>query len=166
MNTPSPWLAKNLADERWFGDGQPNWKYLPSVEKAQIERQQRVRLLKKHGHLELMTVLAACAPGTRCLSGCCPECGRAMQRFVATKASQLLTPYNEYDVASIIGRTQRLQGNLRTLPAAKFRDHLLRTLRRGRAGLALGGIDFSFNEFPATDRLARPIRESAFFWSD
>lgn len=159
MNSPNPppseWLVRSLANERWFGDGLPKWEHLPTSAQAKIERIKRSRLLKKHGSAQLGTLLAECAPRARCLSGCCPECGRALQRFFALNAKELLSPHHEYDVVSIVGRTYRRFGRLHTLPIQRFGARLLRALRKGRAGIAIGGIDFSFNEYPVTGDYSR-----------
>lgn len=152
---PSHWLTHNLSDERWFGDGEPYWDHLPATLTARQERLRRSRLLRKHGRNQLSALLAECAPHGRCLSGCCPECGRALQRLFAAKATDLLAPRHEYDVASMIGRTSRRQGKLNTLSLLRFKQHALRALRKGHAGLAIGAIDFSFNEFPVTKNYSR-----------
>lgn len=158
---PSEWLVSSLANERWFGDGQPKWQHLPTSAQAKIERIKRSRLLKKHGSAPLGTLLAECAPRARCFSGCCPECGRALQRFFAEKVGALLVPPSEYDTVSIVGRTRRRFGQLDTLALPAFKRHLVRTLQRGQASLAVGGIDFSFNEYPGTKHISRWVPQ---FW--
>ena len=158
---PSEWLVSSLANECWFGDGQPKWQHLPTSNQAQIERIKRSRLLKKHGDAPLGTLLAGCARGARCLSGCCPECGRALQRFFAAQCEKLLVPAQEYDAVSVVGRTHRRLGRLHTLSLYKFQRYLRRALRRGHAGIAVGGIDFSFNEFPRTNQVSRWVPQ---FW--
>jgi hypothetical protein len=164
MKSSSPaskWLVDGLADEHWFGDARPKWKHLPTSAKAKIERIKRSRLLRKHGGSALGTVIANCAPRARCLSGCCPECGRALQRFFAAGCKKLLLPSHEYDAVSIVGRTHRQLGSLDTLSTEKFQSHLSRALRKGHAGIAVGGIDFSFNEYPGTKQLSRWVPQ---FW--
>ncbi|MBB4397197.1 hypothetical protein GGD62_006330 [Bradyrhizobium sp. ERR14] len=155
ISARSEWLVSSLANERWFGDGQPKWEHLPTSAQTKIERIKRTRLLKKHGSVIVGSLLAECAPNKRCLSGCCPECGRALQRVFAAKATDLLVPHHEYDVASMIGRTSRRRGQLHTLSLLRFKQHALRALREGHAGMAIGAIDFSFNEFPLTQDYSR-----------
>lgn len=165
MNSSNPplseWLVSSLANERWFGDEQPEWKRLPTSAQAKIERIKRSRLLKKYGHSSLGTLLANCTPRARCLSGCCPECGRALQRFFAAQCEKLLVPSQEYDTVSVVGRTHRRLGRLHTLSPYKFQRYLRRALSKGHAGIAVGGIDFSFNEFPRIKQVSRWVPQ---FW--
>ena len=157
----SEWLVRSLANERWFGDGQPQWDHLPTSAQTKTERIKRSRLLKKHGSAQLGTLLANCAPHARCFSGCCPECGRALQRFVAAQCEKLLVPSKEYDAVSVVGRTHRRLGRLHTLSVYKFQRYLRRALRKGHAGIAVGGLDLSFNEFPRTKQVSRWVPQ---FW--
>lgn len=155
------WLKRILSSERWFGEGIPRWTSLANSAEAKEERLKRVRVLRKHGANELASALAACAPQARCLSGACPECGRAFQRAFVSKAARILAPHQLFDAVSIIGRSFRFAGNLHQLSAEAFLKRLSRRLRNSGVKLAVGGIDFSFNEYPTKNRRSRWVPQ---FW--
>lgn len=142
----SDWLVRTLSVERWYNDSAPKWKYLPSVVQAQAERIRRSRLLKKYGSAKLGSLLARCKANARCLSGCCPECGRALQRFFVSRANTLLDPHTDYAAVSIVTRTYRRTGKLASLPLEGLVARLHRACNKGRILIAIGGVDFSFNE--------------------
>jgi hypothetical protein len=144
----SEWLAQCLSDERLFGDGPPVWRYLPTSADALSERIRRSRLLKKHNLSKVGFLLARCAPRARCASGACPECGRALQRLFTKEAQRLLQPHDHYEAVSVVGRTHRRGAELNTLNISTFTAQLFKLLREGGAGIVMGGIDFSFNEYP------------------
>jgi hypothetical protein len=144
--TIESWLRDTLKDERWFRNGEPTWDYLPQVEEAKAERLRRSRLLRKHGHADVGAKLGSCEPNRRCYSGCCPECGRAFQRLFASNAAAMCTASNDYAVATLVGKSRRSAGRLASLDIERVRRHVLKALGRSHAGIAFGGIDFSFNE--------------------
>lgn len=152
---PSRWLIRALANKRWFTDHEPNWPHLPTAQEAREERKQRIRLLRKHKHYTVADALNRCAPRARCFSGCCPVCGRAFQRFIATSAHEILDQSNDYDVASVVGRVRVPTGQLSQFDLRSYRRRLESTLSRARVGLAIGGVDFSLNEFPVSKLASR-----------
>lgn len=152
---PSQWLIDALANEHWYQDVGPTWRGLPTSTRVKEERKKRARLLRKHKLHALSIQLDKCAPRNRCLSGSCPECGRAFQRYVAAKSSELLVPHTDYTVASIVSSKRRLVGDLARFDMGQHADRLTRALERGRALLAIGGVDFSLNEYPGTKRPGR-----------
>ncbi|MCX5581219.1 hypothetical protein [Kaistia terrae] len=84
---------------RFFGDGKPTWKQgkkqkapLSSKEASSL-RLQLIKVLRRHGKrrpdaLALANRLADCHANSRCLSGACPECRRALQRMFVEAASR------------------------------------------------------------------------------
>jgi hypothetical protein len=155
------WLRRLLSKESWYAEGRPRWNNLIGPDAAQDERLKRIRLLKKHGATELASVLAGCEPQNRCLSGACSECGRAFQRIFVAKAAAILLPHDCFDAVSIVGNSFRFAGNLHGLSASGFQARLSRRLKKAGATLALGGIDFSFNEYPTKNRRSRWVPQ---FW--
>jgi hypothetical protein len=80
-----------LADERWYGDGDPNWHGARTAEQAIERRLFCAKRLRRFGPLELAATLKACRPGERCNSGACPECGRAFQRWFVHSTTALIS---------------------------------------------------------------------------
>ena len=50
---------------------------------------------------KLAKILARCKRRRRCMSGACPECGRAFQRFFVCEVSKLATSTSQRELASI-----------------------------------------------------------------
>jgi hypothetical protein len=86
---------------RWYGDGPPQWrqgrKKAPCQTAADAADAQRkaIRHLDWHGaHLEqartVRSVLASCKAGNRCMSGACPVCMRAFQRWFVAAVDELI----------------------------------------------------------------------------
>jgi hypothetical protein len=49
----------------------------------------------------LADTLAECKPGRRCMSGACPECARAFQRFFVAEVSNLAGNLNQDTLTSV-----------------------------------------------------------------
>jgi hypothetical protein len=160
-NLQTNWLRRMLSNESWYGTGSPLWKSLTNPTEARDERRKRIRVLKKHGATELASVLSSCAPRDRCLSGACPECGRAFQRAFTANAAGILVPHQLFDAVSIVGGSFRFAGNLQKLSAEAFIKRLSRRLKDAGVKLAVGGIDLSFNEYPTKSRRSRWVPQ---FW--
>lgn len=161
LTRPNSWLKNLLSNERWYGPGSPRWTSLSNATQASEERLKRIRILKKHGATELASVLDRCSIRGRCLSGACPECGRAFQRAFAANAAGILVPHQLFDAVSIVGGSSRFAGNLREMSAEAFTKRLSRRLKESGVKLAVGGIDFSFNEYPTKSRRSRWVPQ---FW--
>lgn len=100
---PVPTLAERLvlADEQLYGDGPPQWlegrrkRRGQTAAEATSERQRQVKRLRRFGRLDprakaVCERLARCAPHARCLSGACPECARAWQRWFTSATQNFL----------------------------------------------------------------------------
>src|SRR6266446_342112 len=86
-----------LSDESWYGDDEPGWSKAPTVEKADGEQRQATKRLRRypycddfHGAKELADRLEKCRPSRRCMSGACPLCLRAFQRWLVASLQTLI----------------------------------------------------------------------------
>jgi hypothetical protein len=80
-----------LADEKWYGNGDPSWQGAPTGEQAEERRLFCAKRLRRFEALELAARLKVCRPGERCGSGACPECGRAFQRWFVHSTTALIS---------------------------------------------------------------------------
>lgn len=89
-------IAQILSDERWYGDEAPRWRNAPWSDDAIKSRKKATsRLAHKAfatvaGAAGLSRILESCAPGRRCGSQSCYECGRAFQRWLVDAVGRLL----------------------------------------------------------------------------
>lgn len=91
-----PMLPVIHVDERWYGDGTPNWKKAPTGADAHAKRVEAANRLG-HANYALVTgaaalalIIASCSPESRCGSHACPECGRADQRWLVAAFRKVL----------------------------------------------------------------------------
>ena len=159
--TPVEEIFRGADGERWFGDGPPRWTQGRSNRPAMIRRQARlqrrklVKALRRHGKgnnaaLRLAERIAACRPGRRCLSGACPECMRATQRFsVATNADLLArSGVSTVAVSVVFSGAGIADGDLARWPSlfGRISRRLHEALRKAGVRQAVGGFDISANE--------------------
>lgn len=88
-----------ICDERWFGDGGPNWERCPTSASAVDDRRKQIKRLRRFaanfpGADATAERLLACRPNFRCLSGACPECLRATQRWFVARVSKVARDSN------------------------------------------------------------------------
>jgi hypothetical protein len=94
-------IATILSDEALYGDGPPQWsqgkskKPCKSASEADAERTKLIKVLCKRRHISTYTLDVArrlynCRPETRCLSGACPCCVRAFQRWLVIAGDEIL----------------------------------------------------------------------------
>jgi hypothetical protein len=90
-------IVSILHNEQWYGDDPPHWIISagkrwqrPSQTAAQAceQREKTVKAMHRHGSMQSHIGLVArrienCRPNHRCESGACPECQRALQRWMA-----------------------------------------------------------------------------------
>jgi hypothetical protein len=112
-NRPSrsipPFVAEILASEVWYGDDQ-SWDGAPPSEQAVRRRLSNVKRLRRYaGKLWSAKATAdrleSCEPRNRCMSGACPECSRAFQRWFVDSTERLIQARNfhgELVTASIV----------------------------------------------------------------
>ena len=87
-------LARVLHDETYYGDGHPTWPGAPTSKDAKNARESYIKRLRRFSSefpeaKKLVDVLAQCKRRRRCMSGACPECGRAFQRWFVSRVAAL-----------------------------------------------------------------------------
>lgn len=151
-----PWLAEALSNERWFGEAGFTWKKSETAEIAQARRRAVVRFLKKHSRNEslapslapILARIGSCAPNERCLSGACPECGRALQRyFVHQGKEHVQFPHRERHGGFFASLVVELfsADDLTDCSLKELQKDLKCKLRDAGLDFAMGGIDLSYN---------------------
>ena len=144
---------------QWYADGQPSWiqgrqrKPTKSSQQARKERCKLVEVLRRHGKdndsaLRLADTLENCCENHRCVSGACPECARAFQRWFVSAASSVVSRKSHWHVVSLVWREHRFaEGKLDSNTMfARLRRHLQAALKAADIRLAIGGFDISMNE--------------------
>jgi hypothetical protein len=90
-------IATILSRKRWHTDDQPTWRNAKTFAEAEALSRKWVKVLRRWRDgeapppelLALADRLDSCRPGARCGGGCCPLCGRALQKkLVALIISQ------------------------------------------------------------------------------
>ena len=144
---------------RWYADGEPTWKQgrhgkpAKTSKQARKERRQLVKVLRRHGKgndsaLRLADILESCSKKHRCLSGACPVCSRAFQRWFVSAASSVVSRKKHWYVVSFVWREHRFaEGNLDpNTMFQRLRSHLRVSLKVAGIRQAIGGFDISMNE--------------------
>jgi hypothetical protein len=150
------WVIAAIRDEEDYSSD-PLWKNAPSAEEMYEERLRRIKFLRKHGRIfpdaaAVADRLESCEPGRRCLSGACPECGRLFQRWFVRRSGKFIAKHimrdeNELIAVSIIPRDAvRQLRKLHTVDIVNLQRRLKYALGKTHINIALGAIDFSFNE--------------------
>ena len=152
-------ILNGPAGRRWYADGEPTWKQgrhrkpAKTSQQARKERRQLVKILRRHGKgndsaLRLADILESCSKNHRCLSGACPECARAFQRWFVSVASSVVSRKKHWYAVSVVWRDHRFaEGKLD--PDTMFqrlRRHLRFSLKAAGIRQAIGGFDISMNE--------------------
>src|SRR6266446_4300813 len=151
-----PWVIAAITDESRYPSDQL-WKKEPTAEYVHKERLRRIKFLRKHSTtnpqaLNVADRLESCEPKHRCLSGACPECGRLLQRWFVRRSKKLIAEHidkqeHELVAISIVPHDPMVQpGQLHTIDIVNLQRRLKYALEAVGIGVALGGIDFSFNQ--------------------
>jgi hypothetical protein len=150
------WVIRAIAEEEQMSE-ERLWKGEMSAKYQRKERRRRIRFLRKHEAYNGLAKsiahrLALCERYDRCCSGACPACSHLLQRRFVGKSKSLIRdkidkPDHRLVAISIIPSDLNIRlGDLHTLSL----DNLLRRLKYAldQAGvtIAIGGIDFSYNE--------------------
>ena len=102
-------IASEFYDERWYGDRPPRWlksagtRFEKPSQTAAQARDQREETVKRmyprssrssnEPHVpHLIRSIQSCRPHCRCGSGACPECTRALQRWIVANIHQAAAP--------------------------------------------------------------------------
>jgi hypothetical protein len=150
----SPLISRALSDETYFGDGSPLWENAPHarpVIKARLRAAKRLRRLTDAypEAAPLADVLARCKRRRRCMSGACPECCRAVQRWFVEQAQTLAdaTSYPLISISLAFAEQRVPQGKLPSLDTAPIKKALSYTLDKSEGfDWVVGGIDLSLND--------------------
>jgi hypothetical protein len=116
-------ILRGRRSVRWYGNSEPRWKEgknqrpCMSAEEAAVQRKRAIRLLKRHGTSRrahrVRRRLESCQPAHRCLSGACPECQRALQRWFVLQANEMLQAENrQLRIISVVPLTCIPEGEL------------------------------------------------------
>jgi hypothetical protein len=151
-----PWVIAAMNDESRYPPDRL-WKKEPTADYAYHERLKRIKFLRKHSKTDAKAMVVAdrletCEPEQRCLSGACPECGRLFQRWFVRRSKKFIAkhiarPKHELVAVSIIPSDLLVRPEY--LSALNIRNFIRRAkvkLKKTGLDVALGGIDFSFNE--------------------
>jgi hypothetical protein len=151
-----PWVSRAIAQEEKNPDTRL-WKKERSAEFQYEERLRRVRFFRKHEDHEssaraIADRLELCERYNRCCSGSCPECGRLIQRWFVRKSKYLLRDVIDKADHQLVAMTIVPAkpiigvGNLHTLDIGNLRRRLIYALDKAGIKMAIGAIDFSYNE--------------------
>jgi hypothetical protein len=154
-NIVAPLIARVLQDETYYCDGPPTWLGAPTSKDAKKARRSYVKRLRRFAHQfpgakKLAKILARCKRRRRCMSGACPECGRAFQRWFVSKVVELVgnpNP-NHLNSTSIVFLNHRTaEDQLTALDTTGMKRSLSQTVKDadGLEWMA-GGIDLSLND--------------------
>jgi hypothetical protein len=151
-----PWVMQAIQDEERQSPDQL-WKNEPSAEVIYNDRLRRIKFLRKSGKtnpkaLFLADRLESCEPKQRCLSGARPECGRLFQRWFVRRSRKFVAkhinlPWDHLVAITIVPWTPTVElGQLHTVEIVNLQRRLKDALKKANIDIALGAIDFSFNE--------------------
>jgi hypothetical protein len=143
-----------LSNGAIFGDDAPNWAKAPTAQDAEEARKRAAKRLRHFavefpGADQLADILNQCAPGDRCKSGACPECGRAFQRWFVGQVDALAhADGGQLASVSIAFADHRVpEGQLHGLHTASMKRALAYTLAKVTGvSMVAGGIDLSLND--------------------
>lgn len=98
--------------------------------------------------MRLANIFENCFKEHRCLSGGCPECARAFQRWFVSAAGSVVIPKKHWYVLSVVWREHRFaEGKLdANTMCERLRRHLQVALTAAKIREAVGGFDISMNE--------------------
>jgi hypothetical protein len=147
-----PLIAKVLHDESYYGDGTPIWRSAPTSNNAKTTRKSYIKRLKRFSPqipeaAKLGKILAHCKRPHRCMSGACPECGRAFQRWFVSQVMSLANSENSQQLiaVSIAFPHHRSVGD--TLDTTRMKRDVTETIKDSDlVHWMAGGIDLSLND--------------------
>ena len=151
-----PWVAKAITQE----EQQPEdrlWKKAPTIERVEQQRLQRIRFLRKHAKAAAQASVIAerleqCNSQHRCISGACPVCGRLFQRWFVRASKPFIRKHlnnntQELLALSLVPTSPKIKpGKLSDFSIIDLHRRLKYAMNKAGIGVAIGGIDLSFNE--------------------
>jgi hypothetical protein len=150
-----PLIARILSQERFFRDSPPNWSGAPTSRDAKETRERFINRLRRFSSQcpdawYLAETLSNCEPQHRCISGACPECGRAFQRWFVSQVENLAGKAVAGDLkcVSVIFEAQRTGvDQLADLNIAGIKRSMSAITKKANGLLWMaGGIDLSLND--------------------
>jgi hypothetical protein len=164
---PGAAVVTILSEERHYGDGPPQWLEgrnrhpCQTAEQAEIERRRLIKRLRRFGkhHAPALAVsdrIEGCAVRRRCMSGACPECARAWQRwFVKATATFFVEETGSLPGGTILSPIHRdgmiEPGQLAISPLSSLAHTVVDALTSIGTEVAVLGLDISFNEHVTGD---------------
>jgi hypothetical protein len=149
------WVAAAINDEQRKSPAQL-WNGEPGIDDAKGNRLKRIRFLRRYRKsnaeaVRLADRLEECSRKHRCFSGACPECGHLLQRAWVRESGSLprsiLGEGGELVALSLVLPNSIVpQGNLKSFDVRNMQRRLKSRLDDADIDVAIGGIDFSFNE--------------------
>lgn len=151
-----PWVKQAITEEEKLSKDRM-WKNEPDADEIHQERLKRIRFLHKHGKTDAQAEnvaqqLETCESNSRCLSGACPECGRLLQRWFVRRSKTFVREHLEKAEHELVAITIVpawpivLPGTLATFSVTDLQRRIKYALKNIGLEVALGGVDFSFNE--------------------
>lgn len=145
-----------LGNERYYGDGPPEWLQAASrrpcqtAREAEAERRRDVQRLHRFGKanpgaLCLAGRIDKCEAGTRCMSGACAACRRAWQRWSVEALSDFLGEHSSI-LCPVHSRGLVIPGNLGLTVLRSLSDAVIDVFSAAKIEVAVLGLDVSFNE--------------------
>ena len=150
-----PLIARVFADGQLYGVGAPAWPCAVTSSDAKEARKRHIKRLKRFSTQipeapKLAKILARCKSRHRCMSGACPECGRAFQRWFVAQVMNPASNKKPLDLiaVSIAFPHHRSVGDtLDTLDTTKMKRDLTETIKDSdQVHWMAGGIDLSLND--------------------
>jgi hypothetical protein len=154
---PRPLVEELLSDEGWFGDGEPDWQNAPSSMSAKQARRRSIKRLRRFtsscpGADGLADLLHDCETNGRCMSGACPECKRAVGRWLVANIRHLLDAHDpqkrrELVAVSVVPHAGAAKsGKLDQLDLGSLSRGLRQACNVAAVHWMAGGFDISLND--------------------
>jgi hypothetical protein len=151
----SPLIAMFLGDEQYFRDGPPAWPKAPLSREAHEARCQYIKRLRRFSSQfpdaqNVAGILASCDRRYRCMSGACPECLRAFQRWFVSQVQKLAGDTASTDlrcVSVVLQNYRTADDKLDEVNTVNVKRSISATINKPNAlSWIAGGIDLSLND--------------------
>jgi hypothetical protein len=150
-----PLIARVLTDDDHYGDGPPTWTNARSSKGVRKARKSYVKRLRRFARQfpeakKLAKILARCKRRRRCMSGACPECGRAFQRWFVSQVVELggnVDPGELKSISIIFQKHRTAEDQLTALDTIGMKRSLSQTVKDADGlKFVAGAIDLSLND--------------------
>jgi hypothetical protein len=150
-----PLIARTLTNEDYYRDGPPTWPGAPTSNDVKKARRSYIKRLRRFARQfpeakKLAKILARCKRRRRCMSGACPQCTGAFQRWFVAQVVDLASkadPGELKSISIIFQKHQTADEQLNALGTTGMKRSLSQTVKDadGLEWMA-GGIDLSLND--------------------